>query len=552
MALDTTTLSSPLEIGNFDLYVINKITVVDNYAYVCSQDLGMYILDINQVADGTPPQVGSHIPDIDAVGVFPKSSINITFNENMEHAAAESAISIATTLAGEFSWSGTTMIFNPDGDMQPETTYTVTLATSAQDTAMNTLDGNQNGVAEGSPADDYSWQFQTSDLPPIVEEVFPENNTDFVPINSVVQINFSKAMDKSSTQSAFSFTDGINTWTTSSGQVTWSNGDMTMEFDPNANLDYEIIYTFTLDHTAQDTDSMALDGDGDGTGGEGAEDDYVWLFTTSPPSPQVVSSFPEGEAVDMPVDTVIVINFSKTMNRVSLQDAFSYTDGTNTYGSSDGTISWSNSDTTFTFTPNADLENAVQYTIKVSYEAEDTIGFQLDGDGDGIGGEGPEDDYSWSFTTIPIPPEVNSTSPSDGATLVRIDTSVIINFSKSMNKEETLAATEYTDGSSTYFPSEGQVVWTNNNMTLTFTPPSLFANEKIISFTVRSTARDEEGAYLDADGDGIGGEVDQDDYSFSFTTMHLPARVLQITPSKKATMVEVDTDIAIRFSRSMD
>lgn len=375
---------------------------------------------------------------------------------------------------------------------------------------------------------------------PEVESVFPVADATDVPLDTNMIINFTKGMDTTSTQSAFSYTDGSQTWTISDGTVVWSNNDKSMSFTPFSSLLYDSDYQVTMAHTATDKNGKSL------------ESDYIWSFSTAPAPPQVVSHQPEDGALNVAVDQQIIINFSKTMDRPSVENAFSYTDGINQWSSSDGTIIWSISDTKFTFTPTDDFINGATYEINLSHTAMDTDDLQLDTDGDGIPGEFLEDNFIFTFTTLPLPPEVTSTFPMDGTTLVPIDTSVVINFSKSMNKEDTLAALGYTDGSSSVSPSASQVVWTNDNKTLTFTPTTNFANEKTFTFTVLSTARDEEGAYLDTDGDSVGGEEGEDDYPFSFTTMHLPAKVVQITPNKKATMVEVNTDIVIRFSRSMD
>jgi hypothetical protein len=375
---------------------------------------------------------------------------------------------------------------------------------------------------------------------PEVESVFPEPDTSDIPLETNMIINFTKEMDTISAQGAFSYTDGSQTWTVSDGTVVWTNDDKSMTFTPFSLLNFDSNYLVTIDEVATDIDGKTL------------ASDFTWSFSTIPEPPYVVSHQPEDGILNVAVDEQIIINFSKTMDRPSVENAFSYTDGISQLSSADGTVAWSISDTRFTFTPNDDLINGATYEINLSHTAKDTDNLQLDTDGDGIPGELIEDNFIFTFTAIPIPPVVNSTYPVHGTTLVNIDTSVIINFSKSMDKEDILAALGYTDGSSSVSVSGSQVVWSNDNKTLTFTPITNFANEKTFTFTVLSTARDEEGAYLDADGDGIGGEEGEDDYSFSFATMHLPSKVVQITPAKKETMVEVNTDIVIRFSRSMD
>lgn len=56
------------------------------------------------------------------------SNINITFNQAVDKASAQSHVSITPTLQGTYSWSGTTLVFNPSQDMPFNTTYTVSVS----------------------------------------------------------------------------------------------------------------------------------------------------------------------------------------------------------------------------------------------------------------------------------------------------------------------------------------------------------------------------------------------------------------------------------------
>jgi hypothetical protein len=53
------------------------------------------------------------------------------------------------------------MTFDPTTNLAYSTEYTVTIHGTAMDSAGNGLDGNKNGIAQGSPADDYTWSFTT-------------------------------------------------------------------------------------------------------------------------------------------------------------------------------------------------------------------------------------------------------------------------------------------------------------------------------------------------------------------------------------------------------
>ena len=542
VALDTSTISSPTEIGDFepDDYPI-KVDVVGDYAYVAASQGGLVVLDISQVRDSTSPAVDLTLPIADAEDVLLNTSIQVTFDENMDHDSAENAFLISPEIDGDFSWNGNTLVFQPQGNLAPETTFTVTINASAKDTANNPMTA------------DYVWQFRTVAIPPVVESVYPLADSTGIPIDSTVIINFSKSMDKSSTQSAFGYSDGDSSWDASDGQVTWSNEDKTLTFTPDEEFENVVEYTFTIARTATDVNGTALDGDGDGTGGETNEDDYSWSFTTIPAPPLISFVIPDNLATMVPLDSNIIIEFTKPMNRGSVESAFSYTDGTQTWDISDGNVFWTQGDKNFSFNPSSSFSNEMQYLVILSHTAMDTDGMLLDGDGDGIPGEVGEDDYTWSFTTVPPPPQINSTFPQHGATMVPIDTMIIINFSKSIDRETMIEdAFSYTDGVMTYTTLDGVIIWSDNDRTMTFDPFSDLSNDVKYTFTIKHTVKDTDGTSLDGNNNGIGGEGTQDDYSRSFTTMPVRPKVSSVIPKKRSTKVAIDTTITVRFSKDMN
>ncbi|UCG69883.1 MAG: Ig-like domain-containing protein [Thermoplasmata archaeon] len=268
--------------------------------------------------------------------------------------------------------------------------------------------------------------------------------------------------------------------------------------------------------------------------------------------PQIVSTYPDDGSENIHINTSIFINFSKSMVKSSVESAFSYTDGVSTWNVLDGEGSWSNSDKTFTFKPNNTLATSVQYMLTVSYTAIDTDGLLLDGDGDGIPGEISQDNYTWSFSTIPTPPNVVSTFPQHDTTLIPTDASIIMNFSKSMDFESIKKALSYSDGDVVFESTNGQLIPTNDDKTMIFTPFVKFQYDTVYTFTVNHSAFDVDLAFLDGDNDGIGGEGEEDDYIWSFRTTPVPPRVSSVIPSKLATKVPVGTWINITFSKTMD
>ena len=99
------------------------------------------------VPDTSPPTIVSYSPSGTDVAVY--TNISVSFSEPMNKSSAQNAFSISPNVSGSFSWAGNQMIFNPSSNLSYETTYTITISTTAQDLAGNNLQ---------SP---YTWQFTT-------------------------------------------------------------------------------------------------------------------------------------------------------------------------------------------------------------------------------------------------------------------------------------------------------------------------------------------------------------------------------------------------------
>ena len=130
-----------------------RIVATDSNGGHASADSNAFLLDTG------PPTLIDKEPR--GFNVAPGSSIIVAFDEPMDTSSAESAFNISPTVAGSFSWTGNTMIFDPTTSLADNTLYTVTIHSSAADSIGNTFDGNGNGISEGSPLDDYIWVFTT-------------------------------------------------------------------------------------------------------------------------------------------------------------------------------------------------------------------------------------------------------------------------------------------------------------------------------------------------------------------------------------------------------
>jgi lysophospholipase L1-like esterase len=86
--------------------------------------------------------------------VNPAAVIAVTFSEAMNPSSSQFAFSLSPSVSGSFSWSGSTMRYAPGAPLTAQTTYTVTIAATAQSAL---------GVSLAAPV---SWSFTTAAPPP--------------------------------------------------------------------------------------------------------------------------------------------------------------------------------------------------------------------------------------------------------------------------------------------------------------------------------------------------------------------------------------------------
>lgn len=391
-----------LDLPDLVLGELYKISVKTNATGVSSRSLSTsFILTFytENPSDSISPTVtnvspmGSNVP-------LNLTFINITFSELVHRSSTESAFSITPWVPGYFDWTGNTMYFYPTLELSDLTTYTVTINGGiAKDAVGLLLDGDSDGTSEGSPQDDYTWQFFATqeDLdPPFILGVEPTGSQ--VDINSPIRIYFNELMNKTTVEDAFSYTNGSATWTSANG--TWGKSAFVMTFVPTEPFNFSQNYTVTLQGTASDSHDNTLDGNANGTQEGSPADDYSWTFRTvydpAKGLPTINDVSPEGIGVD--IGTEITINFSQEMNQDSVQDAFTITDGIYIWNQSNGSFLWEGNKSTFI--PDFIFDYGTIYFVKVNISAQNIAGEQLDGNKNGVADDELIDSYIFSFSTI--------------------------------------------------------------------------------------------------------------------------------------------------------
>ncbi len=218
-------------------------------------------------------------------------------------------------------------------------------------------DGNMDIVFGGNNGKGVkAWRnLGTGPQPPSILSTSPLDSSENVPINSVISMVFSKAMNTSLVENAIIISPE------SAGTPSWNSGSTALTFIPSENLNSNIKYTITIRTQAKSTDGLSL------------ESQYEFSFTTGDAvdimAPSILSSLPSSGASEVDVTTEITITFSEPMDTTTTEGAVIISPGAITKRTWDagGSI----------LTLSVELEPQTTYTVTISQIARDFAGNTL-------------------------------------------------------------------------------------------------------------------------------------------------------------------------------
>lgn len=279
----------------------------------------------------------------------------------MNHEATQNAFSLTSDSPvprGAFVWSGNTMYYQLESDLEYGGRYTVKLTSSAQ------------AKDESRYLTTFLAHFYAgTDLtPPRVLSTNPVDLNMAVPLNTPIDITFNRPMSVTETEAAFQLSPSVT------GLFTWSVGNTVLTYTPFQGLTFNQQYTVTIAKTAKDVRGMPM------------VSDHVFRFKagTDFVKPQVLTVqttggtaiFPGPIATTVEKGEGFVITFDEPMDYSPSQSAFSLVDGHfgNTIA---GSFSWLASFAGFTFQPTALLTPGREYYLTVTENAKDAFGNPL-------------------------------------------------------------------------------------------------------------------------------------------------------------------------------
>ncbi|MFH2037282.1 MAG: Ig-like domain-containing protein, partial [Candidatus Zixiibacteriota bacterium] len=196
----------------------------------------------------------------------------------------------------------------------------------------------------------------------------PVANEAFVEISLPITVSFSEDINpKTVNDSNFIINPSV------AGTVSYT--DRQLIFTPNNPLSFKTVYSVTLRNNVKDIKGRLM------------EEEANWLFTTRSEYPEVVSVVPAKNELDVSINSLIEIYFTKDIDAstISLADL-------KIVPATSGTISYS--DRKITFTPDAPFDYGKSYDVTVLRESlQDTSGYYM------------ATNYVWKFTTTSVYPD---------------------------------------------------------------------------------------------------------------------------------------------------
>lgn len=219
--------------------------------------IGKTISFTTEQTDTTNPEIVSSSPVPGSLEVPLNQQFRIEFNKPMNQLSVAGALSVTPPPPGTSaqSWenAGKTLIITNSEPLTHNTSYQLIINTTAKDLGGRAL------------ANNYLLSFRSIARPEILlSRCFPQPGSTGLALRPEIKIEFSKAMNQSSAQSAFTLKHGTNVIT---GAFSWSGN--VMSFIPATDLSAGAVHIISVNTSARDTAENYL------------ETLQTWSFTTT-------------------------------------------------------------------------------------------------------------------------------------------------------------------------------------------------------------------------------------------------------------------------------
>jgi uncharacterized protein YfaS (alpha-2-macroglobulin family) len=265
-----------------------------------------------------------------------KQPITFYFNQPMQPASVEAAITGEPALSGSFAWQDdATLTFTPVSARLPDTSQTINISTSAQ---------SAKGMALQQPI---SLSYTTPAYLSLMQSLPADGSNEVDPTSAVVAV-FNQPVVALGADPVL-LPAGFTISPTANGKGEWLNTS-TYIFYPEPALAGGTSYQVQLNPDLVSTNGTSL------------ESGQSWSFRTV--MPRLASTLPADSDDYVRLDTTVQLNFSYSMDAASVEENFSLQASN---GSPiDGRSAWNDDFTTFTYTPTQLLARATIYQVVLS------------------------------------------------------------------------------------------------------------------------------------------------------------------------------------------
>ncbi|MFZ1156261.1 MAG: Ig-like domain-containing protein, partial [Candidatus Sulfotelmatobacter sp.] len=458
------------------------------------------------------PAVTQIRPANGATGVPENGRVIVRFAQPVQPTAVVSGtISLSqgvNSIVGTLSRSndGLSVTFTPALNLPANAAITVTVTDVTEN---QTSPEFQSTFTTGS---------STDAVYPTIVQTSPQNDMTGVPISAPIVVQFSKPMDPATlTPQAFTVTDSVSGAV--SGMIQVDPTGTTASFVPQGFLSVGRTFAVALSSSIEDSSGNNLEGGGTNFG-------FTTAFTPDSTAPQMLGMSPLNGASAVPLNAVIVLEFSKPLNVISVSNGLQVESGGQPVP---GGIALSNSNQQVTFTPQGGLAANTTYTVVTTSQITDVGGLALANPGT----------FSLTTGTVtdPTTPSVSSVSPSNDETEVPINGVVQLQFSKPVDPWTVTSAT-FQAINPAGVPVPGSVATSADGLTATLTPSGQM--DSFTTYYVQATT-----GITDVEGHGLSSF--ESAFTTGSTTNTSAPTVLIVSPANGANNVpaNVRVDLAI-------
>lgn len=332
-----------------------------------------------------PPQVSSSTIENDVLTVVFTSDIN---PESRTGSYLSVVDSNEQSIPGTITWPADSQLIFTATNGFYDGYFTVCVEDSLTDYQGLRLDGDGDGIPGGR----YCASIASGGDRLYVSSSFPEDGDQNVGVNSMIFLNFSKAVNPVSITDNSVFIAPVSAPQNHvPAVITVNPGNISVTINVNSALQDYVFYTMTVTTDVTDLAGNSLDQL------PGLPlDSFVITFQTGGEDnepPCVFETTPTDGDTNIPVGTAVSVKFTEAIVPSSITDTSFYLMGP--AGRVNGNFQFNDGNATVRFQPIAELTADEDYTLTLTTAITDGSGNGFDGDCDGSSGP----DYTITFTT---------------------------------------------------------------------------------------------------------------------------------------------------------